>query len=136
MVNDPIGDLLTHIRNGYMAGKQRVVVPHSKLKVELANIFERKGYIKRLQVKSQVSKSGKSEQKVLEIDLKYTGTKPAMENAKRVSKPGRKIYVDKDHIPSVLSGYGTAVISTSKGLLTDKEARKQGMGGELICQIW
>ena len=136
MVNDPIGDLLTQIRNGYMAGKQRVVVPHSKLKEELVTILDKKGYIKSSLVKTRTSKTGKSELKMLEIDLKYTATKPAIENVKRISTPGRKIYIDRYHIPRVLSGYGTAVISTSKGLLTDTEARKQGIGGELICQIW
>lgn len=136
MVNDPIGDVLTQIRNGYMAGKQRIIVPHSNLKEELIRILEKKGYVHGVKVQTMASPSSRSERKVLEIDLKYTGTKPSMENVKRVSKPGRKIYVDKYHIPSVLSGYGTAVISTSKGLLTDTEARKQGVGGELICQIW
>ena len=136
MVNDPIGDLLTQIRNGYMAGKERIAVPHSKMKEELTKILFKKEFIKSSQIKTQPSKTGKSTLKVLHIELKYTGTKPSMEDVKRVSKPGRKVYVDKDHIPSVLSGYGTAVISTSKGLLTDREARKQRIGGELICQIW
>lgn len=136
MVNDPIGDLLTQIRNGYMAGKERIVVPHSVMKEELVKILHKKEYIQSSRVKTQPSKTGKSTIKVLEIELKYTGNKPSVEEVKRVSKPGRKVYVDKDHIPSVLSGYGTAVISTSKGLLTDREARKQKIGGELICQIW
>ena len=135
MVNDPIADLLTHIRNSYMAKRKTIALSHSHAKESLARLLKKEGYIADVKITSEKSKYGKTDFKVMTIDLKYTGEKPALESVKRVSTPGRKIYVNKKEIPSVLSGYGIAVISTSKGLMTDQEARKQRIGGKVICYI-
>ena len=135
MVTDPIADFLTHIRNSYMAGRQTVEISHSNVKENLAQLLKKEGYIQDVKIKDQRSKHDKADLKILEIELKYTDNKPAIETIKRVSTPGRKFYVNKKEIPSVLSGYGTAVISTSNGLITGTEARRQHVGGEVICYI-
>jgi small subunit ribosomal protein S8 len=135
MVTDPIADFLSQIRNGYLAKKPLVVVYYSKMKEQLAKILIEKGYIKSSKVKSRQLKHNKGEHTILEIELKYTDEKPAVESIKRISSPGRKIYVDAMHIPTVLSGYGIAILSTSKGLMTNKQAKKQKIGGEVICHI-
>lgn len=147
MVSDPIGDFLIRIQNGYRARKRRVLVSYSRMNEVLAKILEREGYIQNSEItdqqsgdsKQQRAKSKKAEATIpreMVVNLKYTDNKPAIERVKRVSTPGRRIYVDKYHLPYVLTGYGRAVISTSKGILTDEEARKQGVGGEVICEIW
>ncbi len=132
MVNsDPISDMLTRIRNANLAFHESVEIPASKIKTEIARILKEEGYINDFVVDSS---SGKD---VLRIFLKYGPKKEQIiTGIKRVSKPGRRVYVGKDKIPRVLRGLGIAIISTSKGLLTDKEARKLGEGGEVICYIW
>lgn len=130
MVNDPISDFLTRIKNGYLAHKESVVVPHSKAKEELARILKGRGYIGNYKTNEE------SGRKSIIIDLKYTGTKAAVENIVRVSKPGQRIYEKTHKLPHVLTGYGIAIVSTSKGMMTDTEARKAKVGGEVICKIW
>lgn len=130
MVNDPISDFLTRIKNGYMAHKESVVAPHSRVKEELSRILKAKGYIGNYKTAEEDGR------KALLVELKYTGTRGAIENITRVSKPGQRIYEKTHKIPHVLTGYGIAIVSTSKGMMTDTEARKAKLGGEVICKIW
>jgi small subunit ribosomal protein S8 len=125
-MTDPIADLFTRIRNAQATGKQTVSVPSSKLKVALANLLKNEGYI--LDAKSS-SLEGKP---VLEIKLKYFEGRPAIERIERVSRSGLRVYRGKSELPKVLGGLGISIISTSAGLLTDKQARAQGVGGEVI----
>ena len=130
MNTDPIADYLTRIRNAARAKKVRVQIPSSKLKVSLAEILKTHGYIIDYQILDD------NKQKKINMVLKYKNGIPAITGLKRISKPGLRIYKSADQLPSVLNGLGTAVISTPKGLLTDKEARKQLIGGEIVCYIW
>lgn len=131
VVTDPVADFLTRIRNGNMVMHETVEVPGSKIKMSIADIMKREGYIKDY----EYIEDGK--QGIIRIYLKYGPNKEkVITGIKRISKPGLRVYVKKDEIPRVLGGLGTAVISTSKGLMTDKEARKAGLGGEVICYIW
>jgi len=127
---DPISDMLTRIRNAVKTGHQTVKVPMSKLKLELAKILQREGFIDYVEQKS------KTQKKYLDIGLKYKDNIPAIRDLRRISKPGQRIYINKNEIRPVKQGYGIAIISTSKGLMTDKEARKQKIGGEIICEVW
>ena len=130
-VTDLIADTLTIIRNGTRAKKEKVDVKSSRLNQEVLEIFKKDGYIKNFKAIKD------KKQGMIRVYLKYEeGRNPAITQIERVSKPGLRIYVDKENIPKVLNGLGTAVISTSKGVLTDKEARKQKIGGEVICHIW
>ena len=130
-MTDPIADLLTRIRNGNMAKLQKVDVPSSNLKVSLANVLRAEGFIKNFKVISD------QRQGILRIYLKYIDEKDAVINEiKRVSRPGSRRYVKHDDIPEVKNGMGVAILSTSKGILTDKAAREAGVGGELICTVW
>ncbi len=129
-VTDPIADFLTRVRNASKAKKVRVEIPASGLKKELAEILKKENFIHDFAVVED------SKQNVLRLHLKYSQGNPAISGLRRISKPGLRIYKGKDELPRVLNGLGTAVISTSKGLLTDKEARKQSVGGEIICYIW
>ncbi len=129
-VTDPISDFLTRIRNASKARKIRVEIPASNIKVGLSNILKNNGYIYDFKVDED------SKQNVITILLKYTDDKPAISGLKRISKPGLRIYKKSNELPRVLNGLGTAVISTSKGLLTDKQARDQATGGEVVCFIW
>lgn len=131
MMTDPIADMLTRIRNANKARFETVDIPASKLKVNLARILKDEGYIKNY----KLTKDNK--QGILQVFLKY-GQKgePVITEIKRISKPSRRVYVNKDTIPQVRTGLGLAVLSTSKGILTDKEARKQQIGGEVICTFW
>lgn len=131
VMTDPVADFLTRIRNGNMVMHETVEVPGSKIKVSIARIMQEEGYIKDY----EFVEDGK--QGIIRIYLKYgPDKKKVITGIKRISKPGLRVYVKKDEIPRVLGGLGTAVISTSKGLMTDKNARKQGLGGEVICYIW
>jgi len=127
---DPIADMLTIIRNAQSARRRTIKVPFSKLKLEIARILERKGFLEK------VVKKGKGTKKLIEIKLKYQDKQPFISGLQKVSKPGQPIYVGVRHIKPVRNGYGIAVISTPKGLMTDKEARKQKIGGEIICKVW
>lgn len=127
MVNDPISDMLTIIRNGQKAEHKLVVIPLSKIKLEIAGILKEENYI------GDYRKSGKNGKKYLEIDLKYP---VVIHEIKRVSRSGQRSYVKADKMRAFKSGYGISVISTSRGLMTNKEAKKAGLGGEVLLEIW
>ena len=131
MMTDTIADMLTRIRNAQSAGKQKVSMPSSKKFVEIARIITEEGYVQSYEVIDGTPRP------TLEITLKY-GPKKArtIKGIKRVSKPGLRIYAGKDDLPRVLGGLGTAIISTSSGVMTDRDARKAGIGGEVIAYIW
>ncbi len=129
-VTDPISDFLTRIRNASKAKKVKVEIPSSKMKAGLAEILKKNGYIYDYKIDED------SKQNVISVLLKYADGQPAINGLKRISKPGLRIYKKSDELPRVLNGLGTAVISTSKGLLTEKEARRQDTGGEVVCYIW
>lgn len=130
MVTDPIADMLTRIRNAQQVRQKTVELPFSKFKFELAKIIKKGGYIQ------EAAKRGKKTKKSLEIVLKYQDKTPCISEIKRISKPGRRVYVSSKSIKPVKQGFGTMIISTSRGLMTDKDARKQKLGGEVICEIW
>ena len=130
-ITDPISDMLTRIRNGNTANKTQVSMPSSKVLVEVARVMKEEGYIEGYVVEDTVP------QKTLTVTLKY-GEKRAkiIRGIKRVSKPGRRIYSKAEDLPRVLGGLGIAIISTSKGMMCDRDARKLGVGGEVICYVW
>ena len=131
VMTDPIADFLTRIRNANMVMHEKVEIPASKTKIALAEILKNEGFIKDYE---QVE-DGK--QGIIRVYLKYgPNREKVISGLKRISKPGLKVYCKKDEIPKVLGGLGIAVISTSKGIVTDKEARKLGLGGEVICYVW
>ena len=133
MNTDPIADMLTRIRNANMVSLTEVEMPSSKLKVELAKLLKSEGYVEDYAV---IEKEG-SVFKTLKITLKYDEkSKPVISNLKRVSRPGLRNYCKAKDIPQVLGGMGIAIISTSKGLLTDRKARKENVGGEILCYVW
>lgn len=130
-MTDPIADFLTRIRNANTAYKETVEIPASRIKKEMSEILKREGFIKDY----EYIEDGK--QGVIRIYLKYGPNKERVfTGLKRISKPGLRVYAQKDQVPKVLNGLGIAIISTSKGILTDKEARKKGVGGEVLCYIW
>jgi len=132
-MTDPIADMLTRIRNANTAMKDTVRMPSSKLKVNLARILEREGYIEGFSVSPAARQPGN----VLEITLKYSSDRArTIAGLRRVSKPGLRIYAQADRMPRVLGGMGVAVLSTSQGLMTDREARKRRVGGEVLCYVW
>ena len=126
MLTDPIADMLTRIRNAHMALHKEVVVPKSKMKLRIAEILKEEGYIEGFE---ELDKD-------IKIKLKYVDGKPAIQGLKRVSKPGRRIYVGVKEIPRVQNGLGICIVSTSRGVLEGEEARRLNVGGELICEIW
>jgi small subunit ribosomal protein S8 len=130
-MTDPVADLLTRIRNALLAGKEKVDVPASSLKEDIARILKEEGYIKSYR-RIEDTKQG-----VLRITLKYTdSTSPAIVKIQRISKPGRRVYVGSKEVPRVLNGLGVAIMSTSKGVMTDRESRKNNVGGEVLCYVW
>ena len=130
-MTDPIGDMLTRIRNASAARHEKVVVPASRLKLRIAEVLRDEGYIK------DFVRHDDAAQGAITIMLKYDADRePAISDIKRISKPGLRRYVPTDSIPRVLNGLGIAILSTSKGVLVDREARKQKVGGELICTVW
>jgi len=130
-VTDSISDMLTIIRNGSRAGKDKVDVKKSRLGEDMLKIFKREGYI------SNYKSIEDKKQGVIRVYLKYNEDKsPEITDIKRVSKPGLRIYVTNENIPRVISGFGMAIISTSRGVMTDKEARKEKVGGEVLCYAW
>lgn len=132
-MTDPIADMLTRLRNANVAMHDTVRMPSSKLKESLAAILEREGYIAGFATSVDPARPGS----VLEIQLKYTRDRDrVIGGLKRVSKPGLRIYVQADRLPRVLGGLGVAVLSTSHGLMTDREARQKRMGGEVLCYVW
>ena len=128
MMTDPIADMLTRIRNAQSAGKADVTMPGSKAKLAIAGVMKEEGFI----TDFSVSSDAKPE---LTITLKYYQGNPVIDELKRVSRPGLRIYKNKDELPKVLNGLGVAIISTSAGVMTDKKARAEGRGGEVICTI-
>ncbi len=131
MMTDPIADMLTRIRNAITARMDYAEVPASKVKAHIARILLENGYVR------DVKAIRDDLQGKLRIYIKYDGQDNcAIEKMIRISKPSRRVYVDKENIPRVMGGYGTAIISTSRGLLTDKECRVEGIGGEVLCHIW
>lgn len=131
VMTDPIADFLTRIRNANMVNKGVVEAPASKMKKAIADILKQEGYIKDV----ELIEDGK--QGILRVYMKYTGDKEkVITGLKKISKPGLRVYARKDNIPKVLGGLGIAIISTSKGIITDKQARELGVGGEVICYVW
>jgi small subunit ribosomal protein S8 len=131
-VTDPISDMLTRVRNASKARLGTAVMPSSKLKTEIAKILLEEGYINSFEVSDGENING-----ILKIYLKYgSDRKGVVEGLKRISKPGLRVYAEKENIPRVLGGLGTVIISTSQGIMTGKKAKKLGIGGEIICYIW
>jgi small subunit ribosomal protein S8 len=131
MMTDPIADMLTRIRNGSKAKLEKVDIPSSKLKLEIAKILKDEGYIKNLKMVKD------RRQGVIRVYLKYTDEEvPVIQGLKRVSKPGCRVYAGNDAIPKVLAGLGVAILSTPKGIQTGKQAKKDNVGGEVICHVW
>lgn len=129
MMTDPIADMLTRIRNAQASHKRSLEIPFSKMKMQIAEILKNEGFIGEI---------GKVEgmPAMLTIELKYNGKRPAIQEIKRESKPGHRMYRKADEMPHILNGYGFAIISTSQGLMTVKDAKKKGIGGEVICSIY
>jgi len=135
-LTDPISDMLTRIRNAIMAGHPTVAIPSSRIKADIAKILQEEGYIGGYEVvDGKVVGS-----KVLRINLKYVGERrdrrPVISGLERISRPGRRVYTNKQEIPWVLSGLGIAILSTPKGVMTGQRARQLGVGGEILCKIW
>ena len=131
MTTDPIADMLARIRNAALARHESTRMPSSQIKHKIAEILKSEGYIADVRMDSQ------GERPVLQLVLKYGRDRAiAFQGIRRVSRPGRRVYVGHDRIPRVLSGLGIAILSTSRGLMTDREARRQRVGGELLCEIW
>jgi small subunit ribosomal protein S8 len=128
-MSDPISDMLTRIRNGGRALLPAVEMPHSRVKESVAKILKAEGYVNEVAVEGETKKK-------IKIRLKYNGKKSVIEGLKRISKPGLRKYVGSTEIPRVRGGLGVAIVSTSEGLLTDSQARKKNLGGELLCYIW
>ena len=133
-MTDPVADFLTRIRNGIMAAHEEVEIPASKLKSEMARILTEQGYIEGYE--SQPGVPGDMSEKIV-VRLKYTGNRTSViSGLRRVSRPGQRTYVDAKHIPKVLGGMGTAILTTSKGVLTGHQARQEGVGGEVLAIVW
>ena len=131
MVTDPISDLLTRLRNASMVSKPSVSIPHSNFKLELAKLLKNEGYV------SDVKVSGEGVKKLIDIDMKSSDEgMSVISGMNRLSKPGQRVYSSFDKLPRNNGGLGTVIVSTSRGLLSDSEARKRKLGGELICEVW
>jgi small subunit ribosomal protein S8 len=134
MISDPVGDMLTRIRNALMVGKTAVEVPSSRLKVEIARILKDEGYIEEFAIGDEKPAA------LIHITLKYYGSRrdrrPVITHLERVSKPGRRIYSPRREMPRVMSGMGIAIVTTPKGVMTAQQARRQGVGGEVLCYVW
>ena len=136
MINDPIADMLTRIRNAQMAGHADVAMPCSNIKKEIARILKEEGFIEDF----EVVEGEKTSQTTLQIKIKYAGERrsrrPVITGIERVSRPGRRVYTRHDEIPWVLSGMGISILSTPKGVMTGQRARQEGVGGEILCKVW
>jgi small subunit ribosomal protein S8 len=130
-MTDPVSDMLTRIRNGQHAGKDRIVSPNSKLRKSILDVLKREGYIHNYTMKE--IRKGVTE---LSIELKYFEGKPVIKNIKRISTPGRRVYSQIENLPKVYNGLGISVMSTPKGILSDQEAREKHVGGEILCQVF
>ncbi len=129
-MTDPIADMIIRVQNGYMARMDEVKVPHSKVKEAIAHLLKREKYVEEVVI------ADVKPQKVISLKLRYVAGIPAVTKVKRISKPGLRKYATSTSIPRALGGYGVTIVSTSKGVMSDKEARKLGIGGELLCSIW
>ena len=129
-VTDPISDYLTRVRNAIHAKKKFVDIPSSKMKVRMSEILKESSFIKDFNIIED------NKQNILRVHLKYKEGEPSITGLKKISTPGLRLYCNQDNIPRVLNGLGLAILSTSKGLLSDKQAKKQAVGGEVICHIW
>jgi small subunit ribosomal protein S8 len=133
-MTDPIADFLTRVRNGAHASHDAVLIPSSKLKREMARILKEQGYIEGYEIEPP---SAEAPGERIRVKLKYSGNrKPVIQGIQRVSRPGQRMYVDHAHIPKVQGGLGTAIISTSQGVMTGHEARRAGVGGEVVAKVW
>jgi small subunit ribosomal protein S8 len=130
VMTDPIADMLTRIRNATIVRDKIVEIPASKIKLEILKILKEEGYIQDFEANEDAKKS------MVKVYLKYNGKEKVISGLKRISKPGLKVYARKDEIPKVLGGLGIAVMSTSNGIMTDRKARTEGIGGEVICYVW
>ena len=130
-MTDPLADMFTRIRNGSKAKFEKVDIPFSKLKREVAKILKEEGFIKNFKVVTDEDQHEK-----LRVFLKYDASRKEIIRIRRISRPGRRTYVGKDHIASVMTGLGISILSTPKGILTDKSARKANVGGEVLCHVW
>lgn len=131
MMTDPIADMLTRMRNTLLIRTEKVDIPASRMKVELAKILKEEGFIKSYKIIKD------KKQGMLRITLKYTtDNSPVISGLKRISKPGRRVYTGKDEVPRVMDGVGIAILTTSKGVLSDKACRREGVGGEVLCYVW
>ena len=130
LITDPIGDMLVRIKNANQRKTRTVAMPHSKVKESIAVILKAQGYIVDFAVE------GNGIEKAIVVTLKYKGSQRAITGVKRISKPGLRVYAAAADVPRVLSGFGTAIISTSNGMITDKEARNKGVGGEVVAYVW
>jgi small subunit ribosomal protein S8 len=130
MNTDPVADMLARIRNALLARHEAVEIPFSRLKVKIAEILKQEGFINDFSIQNEFPAS-------LRVQLKYgEGRKPAIVGMRRTSRPGRRVYVRHKHIPHVLNGMGISIISTSHGVVTDRDARKNAVGGEILCEVW
>ncbi|MCA1987805.1 MAG: 30S ribosomal protein S8 [Desulfarculus sp.] len=127
---DPIADMITRLRNAIMARHSEVAMPNSKLKVAICRVLKEEGYI------LDYGTEPDSRQGVLRVQLKYQGNRPVIEGLKRVSKPSRRVYVGHDEIPRVMSGLGINILSTPQGVISDRQARRDKVGGEVVCSVW
>lgn len=131
MMTDPIADMLTRIRNAIRVKADKVDIPASRMKIEIAKILKEEGFIKSYKIIKD------KKQGIIRINLKYTPEgESVISDLQRISKPGRRVYVSKDEIPYVMGGLGIAILTTSKGVMTDKECRLKGVGGEVLCYVW
>jgi len=135
-MTDPIADMLTRIRNATIAKHTRVDIPASTLKLEIARILELEGYIQSFKMVDPTAESG-GVQKTIRVQLKYGPRgERVITGIERVSRPGRRVYFGREDVPTVLAGLGTSILTTSRGVMTGREARKQGVGGEVLCNVW
>ena len=131
MLTDPIADMLTRIRNANTAYKEEVEIPASRLKEEVARVLAREGYVQGFRLE------GEEPKRRIVVEMKYGPDRErTISGLKRVSRPGRRVYADRGHLPRVLGGLGVSILSTSQGLLTDRQAARRGVGGEVLCQVW
>ena len=128
---DPIGDMITRIRNAQLRNLNKVIIPNSKFRAKILDVLKQEGYISNFKVVSQTNNKN-----ILEVDLKYNNGLPVIKEIKRVSKPGRRIYAKADSIPKIQNGLGLAIVSTSMGVMSDNDARLKKIGGEIICRVF
>lgn len=129
-MNDPIADMIIRIKNALLARHDSVMIPHSRMKEEISKILKENNYVESYQIEQKMP------QAEIVFKLRYVGKVPAITDVKRVSKPGRRVYTSSTKIPRSLGGYGITIVSTSRGVMTGQDAKKQNVGGEVLCQIW